>query len=355
MPIVGRANTNSGLAELAAVQAAAAAYQSGPATISSGQIAIPSLPATGMISGAVGLPTPAPGALARPSSEVAVPATASSSPSLPTRLPTPVSGLDPALSIDAYSSAAMAQPRSAASILGWLVVAALLFGGVGAILFVAFGERGNHANVNAPAASASDAAPSPPAPTPAPTPGNNGSAPVPGNDGSHTTTQLQVGSGEPQKPTQPPVVPSQPRTTHHVAVAAADDHDPQGLIRQGQELQKQGSYELARTVYQKLEKLKNWNGVAEYYEATVAFDEHDTPNAVALASKAAGNLPDRSPMKNQAKMLFGDGLVQQGEFDRAKTVYLQIYKAVGGDTKEQLKRKISNCNGKLGKPDKDGL
>jgi len=337
--VVGRANTNSGLAELAAVQAAAAAYQSGPAhAASSAQIAAVTPVRS---SSEVSIPTP-------------TPTTAASSPSMP------VPGADEVYTSSA--SAAVAQPRSAASILGWLLVAALLFGGVGAILFVAFGERGNHANVNAPAASASDATQASGAVTAATaTTGSDGPAQPPGSAEAVGANPSGSGSGalvaDPDAqnrlhhPVAQPPAPHVP--PHHVV--AVDDHDPNALIKQGQDLQKHADYEQARTVYQKLEKLRGWAGQAEYYQATVAYDEHDTPNVVALANKAAGNLPASSPLKYQAMMLYGDGLFQQGEYQRGKKIYLGVYKIVAGDMRDQAKRKIGNCNAKLNLAPTDGL
>ena len=337
VPTMGRANTQSGLAELAAVQAAASAYQSGPASLASGAITV-----TGQT---------------RLSSELAVPTSAASNPSIsaPTtrpssqqmRAPDPISASQPIV----------APPRSAASILGWLLLAALLFGGVGAILFVAFGERGNHANVNAPAASAADAAqgtlPSQQIGSGSSLASGVGSdSALPASVGSGTGEPEMVGSGSASK--RPPHANATTQKPKH-PVAIADEHDAGGLLRQGEALQKQGEYEGARTVYQKLEKLRGWAGVAEYKQATVAYDEHDTPNVVVLANKAAGNLPASSPYKHQAMMLYGDGLFQQGSFDRAKNIYVAVYKAVAGDMKQQAKRKVALCNGKLNKDPADGL
>jgi serine/threonine protein kinase len=332
--VVGRATTNSGLAELAAVQAAAAAYQSGPAHVaSSAQMAAV---ATVRSSSEVSIPTPT---------------SAASSPTLATA-PGPVE-------LSAYASsasAAVAQRRSGASILGWLLVAALLFGGVGAILFVAFGERGNHANVNAPAASASDATQASGSPQQTAAIASD-SPPAPGSAETGAATIGSATVEDPQNRMHQPVPPTPPHAPppHHPVVAVADDHDAQGLIKQGQALQKDGKYEQARAVYQKLEKLRGWAGPAEYYQATVAYDEHDTPNVVVLASKAAGNLAVQSPLKHQAMMLYGDGLFQQGEWLRAKNIYLGVYKQVAGDLRDQAKRKIGNCNVKLNKDPSDGL
>jgi serine/threonine protein kinase len=358
VPTMGRANTQSGLAELAAVQAAAAAYQSGPAALASGAIAL----ATGRMQSELAL---ASGATSAASSLPRLDSQAGPSSRPSDRISaTMLAGIAPGPSSASQAIAQPVQPRSAASILGWLLLAALLFGGVGAILFVAFGERGNHANVNAPAANAADAAAMMQPVAPSEQVGSGSSAtpivqtgptqpesaaPIVGSNDA--ADDLGIGSAAKRPPgskTLPNHAPKHP-------VAIADEHDAGGLVRQGLALQKQGEYEMARAVYQKLEKLKGWAGPAEYYQATVAYDEHDTPNVVALASKAETNLPASSPMKRLAMMLYGDGLFQQGSFDRAKNIYVALYKQVAGDMREQLKRKVVLCNGKLHKDPADGL
>jgi len=125
-------------------------------------------------------------------------------------------------------------------------------------------------------------------------------------------------------------------------------------IKQGQDLQKKGDYESARAVYMKLEKIKGYAGQAYFYQATVAYDEHDTSTVTALADKAVHNLSP-GPMKFQAMLLYGDGQVQLGNMESAKTIFAGVAKQTTGDLNKQALRKLANVNKLLSKPEKDGL
>ena len=277
------------------------------------------------------------------------------------------------------SSASMpvAPRRSALGMFGWLLLGAILFGGVGALVYVALGERGDRQ----PAAKAvqtqspdDDKGPAPgsdvaqPTHDPVGSGGSGGSAAVAppngGGSGSDVAGTGSNGSAEQVPDKTPP--DKGPKTTQGtkklpktpaikktpVVALAADDKDPKALLKQGAALEKAGEWQQARGVWMKLEKIKGYAAQAIYKQAWAAFSGNDTDDAVQLAMRAA-SMP--GPQKVEAKFLYGDALYRQGAYDRAKDIYIGLYKQTAGDEKAKAQRKVAACNQKLGKPDGDGL
>ncbi|MBL0216145.1 MAG: hypothetical protein IPQ07_19960 [Myxococcales bacterium] len=105
-------------------------------------------------------------------------------------------------------------------------------------------------------------------------------------------------------------------------------------------------------MYMKLEKIKGYQAQAIYKQAWAAFSGQDTDEAVRLAARAAA-MP--GTQKTEAKFLYGDALYRQGAYDRAKDIYIGLYKQTAGDDKAKAQRKVAACNQKLNKSDGDGL
>jgi tetratricopeptide (TPR) repeat protein len=298
------------------------------------------------------------------------------------RAPTPVPARAPSISDSSNqqqaqfpSSASLAQMprRSALGMFGWLLLGAILFGGVGALVYVALGERGERQppqnnqqqqQQQVTPGSGSDVDTM----QPDKAIGSDGSAavvapPNGSNTGSDTTQQ---GSNDdvpaPPDKTNPPKLPTKDNTKRppkggqvkKPVVAAIDEKDPKQLIKQGEQLEANGEWDQARGVWTKLEKIKGYQPNAVYRQAWAAFSGQNTEDAVRLAAKAASISPPGA-QKTKAKFLYGDALYRQGAYDRAKDVYISLWKQSAGDDKATAQKKIAACNRALKKPESDGL
>ncbi len=222
--------------------------------------------------------------------------------------------------------------RSALGVFGWLVLAAVLFGGVGALLYVALGERAatKAANTAAKAGGPNRDAkeievkvmlPSPDGPD-----GSNGvhtgSDRAAGSDLARTPDAVTSSSGDSGDDARadakrladdklhrhpPPRIAVAKRPGPPVAVPGADDKDPRSLaalVKQAKGFEKAGQWSEARSVYQKLEKVRGYSlGEALYRQAWAAFQAYATNDAVQLAMEAA-----RQPgnFKTPSMLLYGD-------------------------------------------------
>ena len=260
--------------------------------------------------------------------------------------------------------------RSAASLFGWLVLAAVLFGGVGALLYIALGERSaaNRALEAAPGAAGSDKK-APVVTLPSPEASARGSGGSSKDDGAYApdavTSSSGVGGGAKADSAKRPG-PGQvddkghkrppPRTATGIKRSSGDDKDPRSaaaLVRQATELEKAHKWNEMRAVYVKLEKVKGYNyGEALYHQAWAAFQSNATGDAVTLASQSAGQT---GPFKLKAMMLYGDSLYRQGEYNRAKNVYTGLRKSLTGDDRFEAGKGIQRCNKQLKLPENDGI
>jgi TolA-binding protein len=106
-------------------------------------------------------------------------------------------------------------------------------------------------------------------------------------------------------------------------------------------------------VYQKLEKVKGYSlGEALYHQAYAAIQSNATEDAVKLASEAAHQ---PGPFKTPAMFLYGDAWYRQGEYGRAKEIYMTLRKSLGGDDRATATKKIAACNKALKLPETDGV
>jgi tetratricopeptide (TPR) repeat protein len=232
--------------------------------------------------------------------------------------------------------------------LGWLLLATILFGGVGALLYVALGERGARAPGNkleAPPPANETAPPTPGSDSPStklepvkPTPGSAAVAAVPGS--------LKLDEPEPPPRTAPP---------KKEAKVAYDDKNPKSMIKAADQLIRQKDFDQARTIYEKLERHRGYAGTALYQQALMAFKTGDNAAAEALAAKSISNLVNPG-QKAVALLLYGDALFGRGAYDRAKNIYGKLYgTAKTKAEKESLAKKIMACNKGLKLPERDGL
>ncbi|HEX2692292.1 MAG TPA: protein kinase [Kofleriaceae bacterium] len=264
---------------------------------------------------------------------------------------------------------------SALGVFGWLVLAAVLFGGVGALLYVALGERtaatkvGEVAPVTGGAGQELGSKAGPPTAESAPS--AHGSGASAGRDPVNQDPDAVTGSGgtdddprsDPARPDgrKPGDDRSHKRTPSRVAMTnkrpapAADDKDPRSaatLEKQAIAFEKANKWSDARAVYKKLEKVKSYpRGKALYGQAMAAFQLKATSDAMDLAKAAAAVQSGHD--KAQALMLYGDALYLQGEHARAKNVYVLQRKNLTGDEWSEATRKIALCNRALKLPDGD--
>jgi serine/threonine protein kinase len=312
--------------------------------------------------------------MARPSSDGA--GGSYPGPLMPRAQSSPSIAYAPSLSDPNLLAAQTSQPvqlqRSGLAVFGWLVLAALLFGGVGSLLYIALGERNaaskaSDAVVPAPGSEVDPRAAQPPletAPTRPDAPGSaaphgSASAPVtaPAPDARPDAVTGSGGSKAADKlgAKRPGAKPA-PGKRVAAAPSPADDKEPKSaavLVKQARALERNGQWSEARVVYQKLEKAKGYSPTeALYRQAWAAFQSNATDEAVQLAAEAA-----RQPgaFKTPAMFLYGDALYRLHEYDRAKNIYVGLRKGLSGDDRATATKKIAACNKALKLPDADGV
>jgi serine/threonine protein kinase len=295
---------------------------------------------------------------------------AQSAPSMAMYTPAPSASMsDPSL----QSQPMVDVRRSALGVFGWLVVAALLFGGVGALVYIALGERDGATKASDPSTLHVDS--NRPAPLPGTVPAASGSG-APGSvaDGQPAAQAGQAAqapgkkspAGEPDAVTGSGGVgdvdpQSHKRTAVHTAAGskhtaaaaqASDDKQIQILVARAKAFEHENKYKDARAVYQRLESVKGYNlGDALWHQAWAAFQSGAMSEAGELAGKAA-ELPGQ--FKNQARLLYGDTVFRQSDYKRAKAIYILLRKSTSGDEHVQAIKKIMKCNELLGMTPSDG-
>jgi TolA-binding protein len=236
----------------------------------------------------------------------------------------------------------------------------VLFGGVGALLFLALGERNAASKVaDAPAtAGVPRSASAAPGAELEPRKGSGDAV------GEPAQPVEPAGSDKPSDADERPVRRAPPRTQNRrppPAQTAAVTQEPEQratstLAKQAESLEKQGKWNEARVAYQKLEKAKGANALdARYHQAWSAFQSSDVSDAAALAKSVADAAGD-GPLKQKSRLLYADALFRQGQFARAKIVYLNARKEMPpGDERSNTVRKIAKCNFELKLAESDGL
>ena len=279
------------------------------------------------------------------------------------------------------------EQRSALRVLGWLVLAAVLFGGVGSLIYVALGERAASRAAEAAAAAAPnrdgsavakvvatpDSAGQPAAQDGAPAVAgvaarepaspNARDAPVPTGTGS-ATPGAEPGSGAStveltetgRRPDDKRRKPNQrPAPTRRPPVAAADDKDPTGaaaLSKQAKAFEAAARWDEARAAYQRLEKYKPYRSEAMYGQAWTAFQMNDTDMAATISGQLAF---EGGAFQTKARFLYADALFRKGEYPRAKDLYKKLRDDSRGDIRSMAQKKIAACNKELHLPEADGL
>jgi TolA-binding protein len=134
---------------------------------------------------------------------------------------------------------------------------------------------------------------------------------------------------------------------------AGDEKSVAALVNRAKALEKDNKWNEARAVYQKLEKVKGYSlGEALYRQAYAAIQSNATEDAMKLASEA-GRQP--GSFKTPAMFLYGDAWYRQGEFGRAKEIFITLRKGLAGDERAVATKKIATCNKALKLPEGDGI
>ncbi len=259
---------------------------------------------------------------------------------------------------DPAQSQPLQAPRSALGVFGWMLLGTLLFGGVGALLYVALGERGARApskiedrpGVQHEVVPAPDSESTRGEQPPGETPGSavHGGPDNPSVDAPSTKPSLKLQATDPAVVRKPIV-----KATPVKKLTAADERDPKALLKHGKALEKSADWDQARVVYQKLERIKGYGGQALHLQASAALHGQNAPAAVELARKAADQ--QTGAPKLQSMLLYGDALYQTGAYERAKFIYAKLRKDAKADLKTSLGKKIVLCNKQLKLGDHDGL
>ncbi len=289
-----------------------------------------------------------------------------------------ISGEEQAVSGRSYDSMPGSMPiapkRSALGMFGWLLLGAILFGGVGALVYVALGERGDRA-ANEKKTKQVDPDPSSKVEQPSEPEGSAikqaavDEKPTTKADVKSPEVKVTKGDTKPEtkdtkpetkdtkaveskKPVETKKQPDKKTVAKKPVIAAADEKDPKALMKAGKAYEKAGDYAEARSTYEKLAKIKGYGGRALYLQAWSAFLANDTASAEKLAQAAITAPGDQ---KTDAKFLYGDALFRRGEFKRAKNVFVALYDMSQGDAKAQALKKIAACNRELNLPEGDGV
>jgi serine/threonine protein kinase len=265
------------------------------------------------------------------------------------------------------SQPVVALRRSALGVFGWLVLAAVLFGGVGALLYIALGERtaATKASEAVPSAVGSARAGDEKAvpPKPEAVGSARGSAEpqhvpdaVTSSDGAADDVPPDPARPDGKKPGDDKAHKRPPPRTAAISKRSGpsgDDKPTALLVKEAKALEKAYKWSEARAVYQKLEKAKGYNyGEALYHQAYAAFQAKLTGDVVEIAGKA---MEQPGPYRVQAQFLFADALYKEGDFVRAKNVYNSIYNNQKGEEKTVAEKKIKACNRELKLPEADGV
>ncbi|MGE5180697.1 MAG: protein kinase domain-containing protein [Acidobacteriota bacterium] len=248
------------------------------------------------------------------------------------------------------------QKRSGMAVFGWIMLVLILLGGGGALAY--FFLISSNERPQVPAANVGSQRLQPGSnDTKTPEKAPEGGSATPSGSGQADTTEATGSDTETHKTPTP--TPTRPKTTDktgkHQPVATATSTNVKDLAKDAMDLEKSGDWDSARVVWQKLEKDKKYQftGFAVYKQAWAAFQTNDTAAALALAQKAA-MMP--GTQRTPARYLAADALFRQGEYGRAKDLYIGLLKQTQ-DKQERAtaKKKIAACNAKLGLPDRDGI
>jgi hypothetical protein len=248
--------------------------------------------------------------------------------------------------------------RSWFHVFGWLVLAAVLFGGVSTLVYLAFGERN--------AAKAADALTGTAAAAPG-SAGSSGSATLVRTEperGSAAVAPADLAAQQPDAVTSGGAIDERSERAHKkqpttaTLKAAPNKRAPAEELRPGpamskaaEALENAGKWSEARAMYQKLGQNKAYAAESLYHQAVAAFQLNAYHDAETLAADAA-HYP---AFKVRALLLYGDAIFRQGDIKRAKDIFITLRSHTTGNDKATATKKITACNKELKLPELDGV
>lgn len=130
------------------------------------------------------------------------------------------------------------------------------------------------------------------------------------------------------------------------------DRDPRALLRVGAAHEAAGSWADAAGVYARLARLPGYAGRGLYLQARATLAGGDARGALSLAARS---IQIAGAHRNEAKLIYGAALYRQGEYRRAKLVYLAVLRASTGPTRRTAMQQVIACNRALRLPEQDGV
>jgi hypothetical protein len=240
------------------------------------------------------------------------------------------------------------------AVFGWFMLVLILLGGLGAVAYVfLFNKKDTAQTIAVPADAA--VAPEPATPPVKDEPKVKKPKTKPETEPKvepKVQTPPEAGSAADEAPAAEVKTPAQPKTPKAIGIAATAT--PKQISDVAKKAEAKGDWDAARLAYERLEQAKGYQypGFAVYKQAYSAFKAKDTSEAMTLAMRAStmdGN------QKFDAKLLYADAVMQQGDYARAKQFLIGLRKQVDAKKKATVADKIAACNKKLGLPAKDGV
>jgi serine/threonine protein kinase len=253
-------------------------------------------------------------------------------------------------------------------IFGWLLLAALLFGGVGALLYVALGERGGEriqSNLEDATNPGSDELIKAPVNDPGKKPDkkkhdrdktDRNEKPDKKDDKKDDKPDSKTDAGKSPAGSASALVTEKPgdkktakKDPKQKTVAAADpkdskveESDAKDLLAQGKAFEKKNEWSKARGVYERLERVKGYGGRGLYLQAWTSFQSQDMARAIDLLQRAIGV---EGSHVTQAKLLYADALFKTKEYKRAWDIYTRLRRDTSNkELKAELAKKITAAN-----------
>ncbi|MBP9088928.1 MAG: serine/threonine protein kinase, partial [Kofleriaceae bacterium] len=228
---------------------------------------------------------------------------------------------------------------------GSVLMAILLVGGAGALAFVAVGEwkaRRHVATTPAPIQMTSQVV------------GAVGPAPVQVSKGSGSAAEAPQKLGSNASGTAPielvaPATPEKPdkvgpdkneRTARPKPIGDGKKMSGKELVAELERLSGAAKMDEAEKVFDELRKVRGYKGIASYTYAYGLFQNKNYAGAARYAKTAANEGFD----KPRSMELEGDAYLRLNEFDKAKGLYLIVWRTADTATKTTLRTKVNKCN-----------
>jgi serine/threonine protein kinase len=240
-------------------------------------------------------------------------------------------------------------------IFGWLLLAVILFGGVGALLYVALGERGGEriqSNLEDATNPGTDEVIKSPVTHPGKKPDKKKDRDKNDRDKNDNKTdnktekpetgKAPAGSAAALLPDKKTTKKSDKQKVADPKDSKVEEADAKDLLAQGKALEKKNEWAKARGVYERLERVKGHAGRGLYLQAWTSFQSQDMKGAIDLLQRA---ILLEGAHVGQAKLLYADALFKTKEYKRAWDIYTRLRRETSNkELKAELAKKITATN-----------